>query len=353
MTKKLATFLFGILIFYIGSMQCSAEDYSSDYFPDINPTDWYAIHVYTLSEMNLASGYCDSTFQPQNSISRAEFIVIAMKAKQHHFPAAQDEHWAMHYIREAAALGIIDSAEAESTDLDEPITRAEAAKILVRVFDTQNSLNNAQDLASDNLEIKDFDAIPECCQPYVLRVFANGWISGFPDGEFKPEHQVTRAQASVLMVNALEEEAVANIERARAIMEELLTRQQEEEEALRQSILETAFELQGTPYRFGGSTPAGFDCSGFVRYVLNQYGINVPHSSAAIYQVVEKISFTEIKPGDLVFFRGYRAGPSHVGIYTGNGKFIHAPSSGRTVSTDLVDDPYYWGARKIGAARVL
>lgn len=353
MNKRLTALLLAGLVFCLFTMKVAAEDCPVDYFPDINPNDWYAIHVYTLSGMELASGYSDSTFQPQNSISRAEFIVIAMKARQYHFLAAQDEHWAMPYMREAASLGIICSAEAEATDLDEPITRAEAAKILVRVFDTQKSRENwDMDLATENQEIKDFDAIARCYQPYVLRVFDHGWISGFPDGKFKPEHHITRAQASVMIVNSMEEEAAASLARARAIMEELLTRQQEEEAALRESILETALALQGTPYRFGGSTPAGFDCSGFVRYVLNQHGISVPHSSAAIYQGVERISFAELKTGDLVFFRGYRPGPSHVGIYTGNGYFIHAPSSGRTVSLERVDDPYYWGSRQISAARV-
>ncbi|MDW7677814.1 MAG: C40 family peptidase, partial [Bacillota bacterium] len=124
-------------------------------------------------------------------------------------------------------------------------------------------------------------------------------------------------------------------------------------EVLRESILEAAMALLGTPYRYGGSTPAGFDCSGFVNYVLEEHGIDVPRTSAAMYSAVKKISFDELEPGDLVFFRGYRPGPSHVGIYVGDGEFIHAPSTGKTVSFSNIDDPSYWGRRKIGAARVL
>ena len=343
-------------MFSISSTQVSADHQLNTTFSDVSLTDWHAVHVHTLSDMDLVRGYSDNTFQPTANISKAEFIVIAMKSQQQRFPAAQGEHWAMHYIREAERLGIIASGEAETMELNEPITRAEAARILILVADVNNP-GEVQDLTHERLAIKDFNTIPQIYQPYVLQIFANGWVSGYPDGEFKPKNHITRAEASVMLVRSLGEggeESLQNMREAVAeSVEKLLLLQQEQAESVRENVLQTAVNLLGTPYRYGGSTPSGFDCSGFVSYVLNQHGISIPRSSAAIYGAVEKISFNELEQGDLVFFRGYRPGPSHVGIYTGDGEFIHAPSTGRTVSFDRVDDPSYWGPRLVGAARVL
>ena len=350
MIKQITGLFLGILLFSISSTQVIAHDQLTTDFSDVCLTDWYGIHVHALSDLELVRGYSDSTFQPGANISRAEFIVIAMKLQQYQFPTAESGHWAMHYIKEAERLEIICGGETEPGTLNEPITRAEAARILVMVADVNKS-DDAHTITDE--AIKDFNAISQDYQPYVLRAFANGWISGFPDGEFKPRNHITRAQAAVMLVKSMGEEGEASVQKMREAKEKLLLTQQEEAESRRQEVLETAFALLGTPYRFGGSTPAGFDCSGFVNYVLSNQGINVPRSSAAIYQAVDKISFGELEPGDLVFFQTYRTGPSHVGFYTGNGEFIHAPSTGRTVSFDRIDDPSYWGPRQIGAARVL
>ncbi len=119
----------------------------------------------------------------------------------------------------------------------------------------------------------------------------------------------------------------------------------------RERILATAMDLLGTPYRYGGRSPReGFDCSGLVQYTHRQAGIDVPRTARAQYNASKPVSRRRLQPGDLVFFRIDGRRISHVGIYLGDGRFIHAPSSGRKVTTARLDDPY-WRRHYSGAGR--
>jgi hypothetical protein len=121
----------------------------------------------------------------------------------------------------------------------------------------------------------------------------------------------------------------------------------------RQQIVETALKYQGVPYRWGGTGPSGFDSSGFIWYVFRENGIQLSRVSFDMYEAGVAVSKEELLPGDLVFFEGYRPGPSHGTIYIGEGKFIHSPSTGGCVSICRIDDPYYWAPRYYGARRVI
>lgn len=116
-------------------------------------------------------------------------------------------------------------------------------------------------------------------------------------------------------------------------------------------LIATAKNLIGTKYRSGGTTTAGFDCSGFVSYVFDDLGINLPRSSSGMHATGTKVDKDELLSGDLVFFNTTGKGVSHVGIYIGDGNFIHASTS-QGVRIDKLSDPYYWGSRYIGAKRV-
>ena len=116
-------------------------------------------------------------------------------------------------------------------------------------------------------------------------------------------------------------------------------------------LISSSFQYVGVPYWFGGTTPRGFDCSGFTRYVFSQVGINLPRMADGQFSVGRPVSTEKLRPGDLVFFETYDPGPSHVGIFIGNSQFISATSSRGVVVADLFG--YYWGERYIGARRVM
>ncbi len=122
---------------------------------------------------------------------------------------------------------------------------------------------------------------------------------------------------------------------------------------VRKHVLETATALLGTPYKFGGNTPAGFDCTGYVAYVFRKTaGLTLPRRSIEQIQAGEPLPPTRLQPADLVYFRIDRKTELHLGIYLGNGRFIHAPSSGGVVNVQSLGTTY-WRTRFLGARRVL
>ena len=109
-----------------------------------------------------------------------------------------------------------------------------------------------------------------------------------------------------------------------------------------EKIVSIAASLIGTPYLYGGDSPRkGFDCSGLVFYSYEQMGLRVPRTAADQRKAAERIGVDELEPGDLVFFRSSKGRIDHVGIYAGDGRFIHSPNSKSVVSYAYLDDPYY------------
>jgi cell wall-associated NlpC family hydrolase len=119
-----------------------------------------------------------------------------------------------------------------------------------------------------------------------------------------------------------------------------------------QQIADFAMQYLGTTYVWGGASPRGFDCSGFMFYVLQQHGVTVPRMADGQFDVGKKIAAPDLSAGDLVFFTTYEPGPSHVGIYLGDGTFIHASSAAGKVTITPLSRPYY-RERYLGARRHL
>lgn len=133
--------------------------------------------------------------------------------------------------------------------------------------------------------------------------------------------------------------------------EKNLPRQTEGSRKNAPAILKTAKQYIGVPYQFGGATPKGFDCSGYLQYVFAKHNIQLPRSADEQYKTGTNVKKNALLVGDLVFFTTYEPGASHCGIYIGNGEFIHASSS-KGIRIDKMNDPY-WKPRYIGARCIL
>ncbi len=114
--------------------------------------------------------------------------------------------------------------------------------------------------------------------------------------------------------------------------------------------LAIARKMLGTPYRYGGDSPDGFDCSGLVYYSYRGAGLAVPRTTLTQYQATRPVSARALEPGDLVFFRLDGRAVSHVGLYMNNGEFIHAPATGREVTVASLANRY-WRERFVRGGR--
>ncbi|MCG7658020.1 C40 family peptidase [Neisseriaceae bacterium CCUG 44465] len=117
-------------------------------------------------------------------------------------------------------------------------------------------------------------------------------------------------------------------------------------------LISSAMGFLGVAYRFGGTSPTGFDCSGFMQYVFRKaFAVNLPRTSAEQANVGVHVSRGDLQPGDMVFFRTRGSRISHVGMYVGNDRFIHAPRTGKSIEITSLSNKY-WNSRYATARRV-
>ena len=124
------------------------------------------------------------------------------------------------------------------------------------------------------------------------------------------------------------------------------------EESIKDRLLRVAQRMLAVPYRFGGTTLWGIDCSGFVQKTFAFLNLDLPRTAREQYKEGVTVAKSDLSPGDLVFFRTYAKYASHVGIYLGDNRFVHASSRDRKVTIDSLDEPYYT-KHYLGAKRLL
>jgi len=177
---------------------------------------------------------------------------------------------------------------------------------------------------------------------------ALGYEVGAMDGIFG-----AKTKAAVLVfqkASKLQVDGIVGPKTQQALADALKGKDTTNGAAKTQNILATAKSYTGVPYLWGGTTPSGFDCSGFTQYVFMKNGITLPRTSSQQYQVGAAVSFNTLQPGDLVFFN-FNSGSvvSHVGIYLGDGQFISATSSKGVIAYSFTP---YWKNAYVGAKRV-
>lgn len=191
----------------------------------------------------------------------------------------------------------------------------------------------------------------------LLRMFGNWRLISYN----RPVIKFLQPQYLLSIVLALSSASCAAVEPAPKLTEAQINAEvaQYEEQSTEnwsdraREVLVNALSLTGIRYKYGGSSPeTGFDCSGFVRYVFKQAAsLTLPRSAIEISQLGTTVPKNELQPGDLVFFNTLKSAFSHVGIYLGNNRFIHSPSSGGKVRVENMQDGY-WAKHYNGAQRL-
>ena len=176
-----------------------------------------------------------------------------------------------------------------------------------------------------------------------------GFNAGTADGDFGDA--TVSAVKAFQKARGLEADGVIGPQTYRALMGRDIPVSRDSSTTSVRRVIQSSMRYTGVPYVFGGTSPNGFDCSGFTRYVFAQSGVYLPRMADEQFEIGRAVSYSRLQPGDLVFFSTYAAGASHSGIYLGDGKFISATSS-RGVAIDRMDSSY-WGPRYIGARRVM
>lgn len=188
-------------------------------------------------------------------------------------------------------------------------------------------------------------------------LFFYGYYKGSVDGLYGPltEDAVNQVK-NLQLIDTVEQEPVTEESKEEEVETPVDRDQSSNESEIVQvaveqnstSVIQTAKSYIGTPYVWGGTSPNGFDCSGFIQFVYGQQDKIIPRTVNEIWNFSSPVDSPSI--GDLVFFETYQAGPSHLGIYLGNGDFIHAGSSSGVSVSNLNES--YWETRYLGAKRI-
>jgi len=181
-----------------------------------------------------------------------------------------------------------------------------------------------------------------------IKLREKGYSIRVINGKFTSE--TTKAVRSFQAKQKLKADGIVEDKTYRILMGRNFRENSEATQDKAKQIIDTAKGFIGVPYKFGGTTPKGFDCSGFIQYVFDKRKITLPRSADSQYKVGKSIVQKNLQQGDLVFFNTYEKGASHCGIYLEQGKFIHASSHGVMISRL---DESYWKTRYLGARRVI
>lgn len=176
-------------------------------FRDTKKSGWYADHVAKILGLNCINGYPDGTFQPNGTITRAEFtkiLIAALYGEQSNTDC--NSHWSCAYVKKAEGVGILSKDEFNLDTIDKPITRQEMARMISLAADKKLGEDMATNLSDIERIVTDSKDIGSGYKDHVLSAYSKGIIQGYPDKSFGPKKTATRAEASTMLVNLLDSE---------------------------------------------------------------------------------------------------------------------------------------------------
>jgi cell wall-associated NlpC family hydrolase len=287
--------------------------------------------IEALASHGIVNGCDDGRFCPGRTLNRGQIATLLANAldldtSTRGEPSFTDTEGSVHEgaIEAIAAEGLTEGCTSTEYCPGDPVTRGQLASLLDRAFDLSP--------AADRRYFDDTSGIVH--EPAIERLADEGIAAGCSQIHFCPSHRLTRGQGATFVARAMElvdRVWVAPYEDRKRQWD----REQERERQARaastspgQRAVEEAHRHVGKPYRYGATGPDSFDCSGLTGYVWRAAGVQLPRTSRDQYAATQRISRSDLQPGDLIF---YHQPVSHVAIYIGDGRIIEAPNSSSRV----------------------
>lgn len=313
------------------------------HFKDAAQIPWAAASIDKLYQEGIIKGMNETQFAPNAPLTRGQFAALldelSKKPTIHTdfpFEDVPSDQWFYEPIKKMYKQGVVRGTSDTQFMPGRNVTREEALVILAKTFDYAFE-------GDYKLSYRDQSSISPWAQNSVKGLYVRGHLGLFKD-RLEPKKAITRAEVSVILHRILYGEPEAYV-----APKQLASRSNE---LIDQRLTKAIQSVVGVPYRFGGTTPKGFDCSGFTRYVYSQLGVDLPRDSRSQFGEGTSVSMDNMEKGDLIFFDTGGGSISHVSIYLGNDKIAHATSTGKNTRIDNIDW-YLKNYRVVGVKRVL
>jgi len=307
------------------------------------PSNWAKEEVNAAIEIDIVPDRIRGEYK--SSITREEFSEAAVKLyefltekkailpEENPFIDTQNEE-----VMKANKLGIVQGKGDEKFVPNDMITREEISVMLYRTLQVAKP---EYDYSETNEYIfTDQEEISNWAKNAVIYLYCIEVINGVNDNEFNPKGETSRQEAIVLIERMYEKVLLAERNAKNTLIASRSGNIRQESD-LKSNLKNLIPQELGKPYKWGGTGPYSYDCSGLVYSLFGKLGISLPRTSSSQAQVGTYVSKDKLTYGDLVFFAKDGANINHVGIYIGNGEFVHAPSSGDVVKISTLTSGYY------------